>query len=116
MNRLQRTGRPAARALVTARTSGPHITAQCRLPTRPRTNDVQISSMSFNDHEALFQHVEFAVRGPFEARLPKTRRERRVIHSLLTGTVRLEIDAVIKPRVRRAVQMQCAGEVRCNVS
>src|SRR4051812_23167436 len=82
----------------TASTSGPHITAQCRLPTRPSRNAVQISSMSPADHDRLIEVKFLAVRQPLHAHFPQAGLKLRGVDKLC-AVARREFQFAIELRI-----------------
>src|SRR3954471_3230308 len=96
-----------------ARVKGPHMPAQCKLPTSPRINAVQSSIESKTDHlrrgrdatnhDFLLEEIFLSGDGPDDAEFPQTILQCCGINCLNTRCVRIEFDLLIQSGGGRAI-------------
>src|ERR1017187_1988475 len=95
--------------------SGPHMAAQCKLPSNPSAKAIPKSILFSSDGDFLFEE-KFSPAGiPFGAHQPQARGKLGNIQRLRAVGFWFQLKFPVQPRFRRTVEFNRAGKLLCKL-
>ena len=91
---------------------GPHIAAQCRLPTKPMMNAARSIFLAWRENDRLLEVVIVVQGPPTDVNLPKADLQFGDVDLLQTAWVDRKREFLIQTRIGRTIQVNCAFERR----